>query len=79
VRDIVSNRRERAEALVTVNSVEVGPIRSTYADVPAGNPVALIDSADMLEIAVNTGNASESLNAGPGADVQIRWSPTLLS
>ncbi len=44
---------------------------STFSDVPEGEPAALIGSSDMLEIAVNQGNAEELLNARKGDPVSI--------
>ncbi|HID90377.1 TPA: hypothetical protein EYP44_00250, partial [Candidatus Bathyarchaeota archaeon] len=44
----------------------------TYADVPAGSPLALIGSAGYLEIAVNQGNAAKAFGVEVGDPVQIR-------
>jgi S-adenosylmethionine hydrolase len=70
-RDLTASRRRNPNAIVKVGSVEVGPVRTTYADVEAGQPVAVMGSADMLEIAVNSGNAAEQLNARPGDPVRL--------
>ncbi|MGB4259828.1 MAG: SAM-dependent chlorinase/fluorinase [Phycisphaerae bacterium] len=50
----------------------IGPIQTTYADVGPGEPVALIGSSHLLEIAVNGGSAAEQFAAGAGAAVQLR-------
>lgn len=50
----------------------IGPIARTYSDVPPGQPVALLGSADLLEIAVNQGRASDQLQATVGAEVVLR-------
>jgi S-adenosylmethionine hydrolase len=49
----------------------VVPFRPTYAAVPPGRPVALLNSSDLLEIAVNGGSASADLGAGVGTAVRI--------
>lgn len=48
------------------------PLARTYADVPAGEPCALLGSAGFLEIAVNQGQASRLLGAGRGSAVRVR-------
>jgi S-adenosylmethionine hydrolase len=45
------------------------PIRRTYAEVSIGEPVALIGSSDLLEIAVRNGSAAETLNLRIGTPV----------
>lgn len=57
---------------VFVGSHKIGPIHITYADVPKGEPVALIGSTQMLEIAVNNGNAAKNLNVSRGDSVSVR-------
>jgi len=52
----------------------LGPIRQAYADVPVGQPLALIGSSQMLEVAVNSGNAALELGVGKGESVQLRCS-----
>ncbi|MEO6025784.1 MAG: SAM-dependent chlorinase/fluorinase, partial [Candidatus Binatia bacterium] len=49
----------------------VVPFRSSYAAVAPGRPVALVNSADHLEIAVNAGSASTALGARPGVAVRV--------
>jgi hypothetical protein len=44
---------------------------STYADADAGALCALFGSTDHLEIAVNGGNAAETLALGRGARVRV--------
>jgi S-adenosyl-L-methionine hydrolase (adenosine-forming) len=56
---------------VRVEGRDVGPIRIAYADVPAGECVALIGSTEMLEIAVNQGSAHERLALAKGARVTV--------
>jgi hypothetical protein len=57
---------------VTLRDRHIGPVRHTYADVPAGEPLALIGSTGWLEIAVNGGSAADALDAVAGATVLIR-------
>jgi len=56
---------------VTCAGRSVGPPRMTYALVKAGEPLSLINSLELLEVAVNRGNAAQVLGAGVGADVRI--------
>jgi len=56
---------------VFIEERDMGPIRMTYADVPAGESVALIGSTDMLEIAVNQGHAAGVLKLTKGATVTV--------
>ncbi|HEV2126048.1 MAG TPA: SAM-dependent chlorinase/fluorinase, partial [Chloroflexota bacterium] len=46
-------------------------LRRTYADVAAGEPLALIGSSGFLEIAVRNGNAQEQLGLKQGSEVRI--------
>lgn len=56
---------------VVVNGREIALAR-TYADVPVGKLVALINSDGLLEIAVRNGSAAETLGVSRGAVVQLR-------
>lgn len=56
---------------VVLNGRVIGPVRIAYTDVPAGQPLALIGSTCMLEIAVNGGSANRALDAGRGASVRV--------
>ena len=49
----------------------VAALRRSYAAVPAGRPVAVVNSWDHLEIAVRDGSAAASLGAGVGDDVIV--------
>lgn len=57
-------------------SVELGGVTvslvSTYGDAARGALCALVGSSDHLEVAVNGGNAAESLGLGRGAPVRVR-------
>lgn len=43
----------------------------TFADGPAGEPVAIVGSSGFLEIAVNQGNAARTLGANRGSEVTL--------
>ena len=45
------------------------PVRATYADVATGQPVALVGSSGLLEVAVRDGSAAERLGLTRGAVV----------
>ena len=47
-------------------------IRKTYGEVNKGGILALVDSNGYLEIAMNQGNAAETLGIEPGAEVTLR-------
>jgi S-adenosylmethionine hydrolase len=53
-----------AGPVISVGDLELRSINSTYPDVEEGEPVAIINSSDMLEIAVNLGRASEYSGIG---------------
>ena len=46
-------------------------ISTHYASAPAGEPLMLFDSHDLLEIAVNSGNASELLSIRKGSPINL--------
>ncbi|MCX6070956.1 MAG: SAM-dependent chlorinase/fluorinase [Chloroflexi bacterium] len=47
------------------------PLSGTYAEVPAGEPLAYIGSSGLLEIAVHGGRADEVLGLAPGIPVTL--------
>lgn len=59
------------EVSVTILDHELG-LRDSYAAAPVGRAVALVNSADLLEIAVNRGAAAEVLGALRGTRVIVR-------
>jgi S-adenosyl-L-methionine hydrolase (adenosine-forming) len=67
---------KEANPVISVGDLELQSINSTYPDVEEGEPVAIINSSDMLEIAVNLGRASEysgiSREALVGSIVKIK-------
>lgn len=48
-----------ANPIISVGGLELQRINNTYLNVEEGEPVAIINSSNMLEIAVNLGRASE--------------------
>ena len=58
-----------AHVRVTLAVRPLAGVQPTYAAVPSGSPLALINSAGLLEIAVRDGHAGRHLGAGVGAPV----------
>jgi S-adenosyl-L-methionine hydrolase (adenosine-forming) len=56
---------------VSLDRHDIGTLRTTYADVPPGEPLALIGSTQMLEIAVNQGSAARTFQAARGHAVRL--------
>ena len=67
-----------AKPVITVGSLVVRGLHRIYGDVEAGNTLALINSADKLELAVNLGSASEYIGVKEeeiiGSAVQVKKS-----
>jgi S-adenosylmethionine hydrolase len=61
----------RGRRLSITMAGHVVPFRSSYAAVPSGRPVALLNSSDLLEIAVNRGSAASVLGAEPRHAVRV--------
>ncbi len=57
---------------VLVNGTSIGQVRSTFADVPSGDAVAVIGSTGLLEIAVNQGSAAERFGPPESVRVEVR-------
>jgi S-adenosylmethionine hydrolase len=49
----------------------VGVVRRTYSEAPSGDPLAIVNSDGVLEIAVRDGRADETLRVGRGARVEL--------
>jgi S-adenosylmethionine hydrolase len=60
---------------LTIGQQRYAAIVSTYAHSAPGDSLALINSAGMLEIAVNQGHAARQLGLAPGMPVRVRWTP----
>ena len=70
--DLSAARAPKRQFEVSVGPHRIGPIRTTYDDVPSGQAVALIGGAQMLEITVNRGSAAEVLGVTRGTPVCLR-------
>lgn len=57
---------------VRLDALRFVGVQSAYGAVPAGESLALINSAGLLEIAVTNGSAAQTLQAGVGAAVYCR-------
>jgi S-adenosylmethionine hydrolase len=60
-----------ADRRVVVKGRDIGDVRRTYWDVAPGEPLALIGSSGLLEIAVRDGSAAEQLNLKVGDEVSL--------
>lgn len=63
---------EEGPVRTLVGRHDLGTLRTTYADVEVGEPVALIGSEDTVELAVRDGRASDRLKVGIDAPVIVR-------
>ncbi len=61
-----------AYAVLEAESLTVGPLRTTFADVETGALLAYIGSGGTVEIAVRDGSASRRLGLGVGGRVRAR-------
>jgi S-adenosylmethionine hydrolase len=69
--DLERAARRRPHLSATAAGHPLGPLRQTYAESPPGAALALISGANMLEIAVNQGNASRELGLTAGQEVVV--------
>jgi S-adenosylmethionine hydrolase len=56
---------------ISIRGTRVPGLSPSYAAVPTGRPVAVVNSWDHLEIAVRDGSAAASLGAGVGDEVTV--------
>lgn len=61
----------RGRGLSITIAGHVVPFRTSYAGVAVGRPVALLNSSDLVEIAVNRGSAARLLGVESGAPVTV--------
>lgn len=61
----------RESLLVSIGSVRIRGVVTSYATVEVGAPAALINSWGMLEIAVRNGSAAQRFQIQPGQQVQL--------
>lgn len=57
--------------VIKLADIKLDRISRSYADVPAGEPLAMFNSFDNLEIAVNHASAAEALEVQKGDHIQI--------
>jgi len=72
IADLNALAGRRGRLSVRLGEREIGPIRSTYGEAEPGQPVALVGSTQMLEIAVNRGSAAQMFEAGVATPVTVR-------
>ena len=61
-----------AYAVLEAESLVIGPLRSTFGDVPTGALLAYVGSGGHVEIAVRDGSAARRLGLGVGGRVRAR-------
>ncbi len=71
---IESGVLNRSVDSIQIGGLEIKGIRRFFSEVPAGAPIAVINSFGFLEIAVNLGNASLDLGLQKGSRVRVKWS-----
>lgn len=64
---------DRTVREIRVAGTRIPKLSRYFAEVPHHEPVALINSFGLLEIAVNRGNASTELHIAAGDKIQILW------
>jgi S-adenosylmethionine hydrolase len=57
---------------IRIKRRKLGTLRKTYCDVPPGEPLALIGSSGLLEIAVRDGSAAKALKLKVGDEVFVQ-------
>lgn len=63
---------DRGDLVIAVGEREVPRLVATYAEAPVGEICALFGSTDHLEIAVNAGDAAQTMGLSRGAKVTVR-------
>jgi S-adenosylmethionine hydrolase len=58
---------------ILVEGRPVGPVRAAYSEVPRGDRLALVGSAELLEISIREGSAADALESKRGARVIVRF------
>ncbi len=72
--DLPEAMRQPGPARFVVAGKPVKQFVETFAQGPAGEPVALVGSMGFIEIAVNKGNAARVLGVGRGAEIVLQTS-----
>ena len=68
---VIGGSQSGVAAAVSCAGRDVGAIRATYDDGEEGQPLALVNSMSLLEVAVKGGKASDVLGIGVGAEVRV--------
>jgi S-adenosyl-L-methionine hydrolase (adenosine-forming) len=63
----------RVEILVLSNRYKITKINKTYNESSSGELLAIFNSAGLLEIAINLGNAAQLLNLGVNSNVRVKF------
>jgi len=74
IENLPESMRRPGPVSMTVAGKTVKQFVETFAQGPAGEPVALLGSSGFIEIAVNKGNAARTLNVARGAEVVLQLS-----
>jgi len=64
-------RLEGAPSAIVVGGTRIRGIAASYAGVPTGNPLTVLNSWGLLEVAVRDGSALQRLGAGVGESVVV--------
>ena len=67
--DAVQSRNPQS---IRIKRRQLGSLRKTYCDVPPGEPLALIGSSGLLEIAIRDGSAAKALRLKVGDEVIVQ-------
>jgi S-adenosyl-L-methionine hydrolase (adenosine-forming) len=74
-KEVLENFLEKSNALISIGNFKISGVNNTYFEAEEGEPLALINSSGLLEIAVNMGRASEyagiSMDEITGAVIKI--------
>jgi S-adenosylmethionine hydrolase len=72
--DLPATMASPGRLLLRVGDREIRQLAQTFAQGPAGEPVAILGSSGFLEIAANKGNAARILSARRGTEVTLELS-----
>ncbi|MCK4625468.1 MAG: SAM-dependent chlorinase/fluorinase [Phycisphaerae bacterium] len=60
-----------ADVEISLADRGIGPLNLSYAFAEPGEPLALINSMSLVEVALNGGRACDSLNSGVGSEIRV--------
>ncbi|MFW5710250.1 MAG: SAM hydrolase/SAM-dependent halogenase family protein, partial [Bacteroidota bacterium] len=66
-------RQRKFEIYVQSNHYKINRVNKQYNETSVGELLALFNTADLLEIAINSGNAADLLNLGINSSVRIKF------